>query len=89
MECISLCAWHILFLYFVSQCMHSCIEPSLHGVDFFFMVADRVTATAPASAAATATCFASPRGGDALPPCGIAAASATAVNTNLRARLQT
>ena len=34
MECISLCAWHVLFLYFVSQCMHSCIEPSLHGVDF-------------------------------------------------------
>ena len=35
MECISPCTWHVLFLYFVRQCMHSCIEPSLHGVDFF------------------------------------------------------
>ena len=31
MECISLCAWHFLFLYFVSHC----IEPSLHVLDFF------------------------------------------------------
>ena len=38
MECISLFAWHVLFLYFVSQCMHSCIEPSLHGLDFFLEI---------------------------------------------------
>ena len=38
MECISLCAWHVLFLYFVGQCMHSCIEPSLYWVDFFLEI---------------------------------------------------
>ena len=38
MQCISLymCARHVLFLYFVSQCIHACIEPSLHGLDFSF-----------------------------------------------------
>ena len=34
MECILLCAWDFLFLYFVSQC----IEPSLHGLDFFLEI---------------------------------------------------
>ena len=37
MECISLCAWRVLFLYvyFVSHAVYSCIEPSLHRLDFF------------------------------------------------------
>ena len=34
MECISLCAWHFLFVYFVSQCAFS--EPSLHQLDLLF-----------------------------------------------------
>ena len=39
MECISLCAWHFLFLHFVSQCIHaSCIELSLHGLDSFLEI---------------------------------------------------
>ena len=28
MECISLCAWHILFLHFVSQCIHALAIPT-------------------------------------------------------------
>ena len=36
-ECISLCAWHILFLYSVSQLVH-CIEPSLQGLDLFLEI---------------------------------------------------
>ena len=36
MQCISLCAWHLLFMNFC-QPVHSCIEPSLHGVDLIFM----------------------------------------------------
>ena len=28
MECISLCAWHFLFVYFVIQCIHSAIPTS-------------------------------------------------------------
>ena len=27
MECISLCAWHFLFVYFVSQCIHALNHP--------------------------------------------------------------
>ena len=27
MECISLCAWHFSFVYFVSQCIHALIHP--------------------------------------------------------------
>ena len=27
-----------LLVYFVSQCIHACIEPSLHGVNFFLEI---------------------------------------------------
>ena len=36
MECISLCAWHFLFL--LCQPVHSCNKPSLHGLDFFLEI---------------------------------------------------
>ena len=38
MECISLRAWHFLFLYFVSQCSHVLTKPSLHRLDFFLVI---------------------------------------------------
>ena len=37
MECISLCAWHVLF-FVLCQPVHSCIEPSLHELDWFFEI---------------------------------------------------
>ena len=36
MECIALCAWFFLFVYFISLCMHSCTEPTLHGLISFW-----------------------------------------------------
>ena len=30
--------WHFLFVYFVSQCIHACTEPALHGLDFFLEI---------------------------------------------------
>ena len=36
MECISLCAWHFLFVYLVSQCIHAL--NCLYQLDFFLEI---------------------------------------------------
>ena len=38
MECISLCAWHLLFVYFLAKCIYALSHVSLHQLDFFLEI---------------------------------------------------